>query len=622
MVNTFKYAWSRLATYVTGNTTDTRLPILTGIVGVFLFAFSAVRLFSHDFDNYAFLTFGVLIVTGAVSIPKRAGSAMNPLPIPIAAISVIAFTWGSPGAVIIVCMLAVFIALVARGSLRSDPWTVVVVPSLTGLSVASVWALTWLSSRLVGHTEDGLSHEAFQTWINDYTEYVVVFAVLLTLWAPLDAAIGAWVKTKSRNGRLSETRGNPYVDHAVLTGLTVAAAVTLTFFGFYRDVLLEVLPVAIPVVILLLVAMRGLPGTASSARSAKATQVNKMEQLTESLGKATTEASVDVIVRKDFPEALNVWAASYMGLAQGKPANKRGRVILPLKWDQELLGWLALDGRDPYSDHELDDLAVSQLSRRVYEIYKNEREIAALAEVEDRAAYLAERVDEEHKLFAAAQHEVGNPLAIIDGYLGLMRMGVLDEGEKVEALSAMQLASKRIKLVSQSLLTLAAAERGQVSPTLEHITLSSLVAPMTVEYRYMFEDSSVTVTTATPDATVLVDVMWVRQVVDNLVSNAGKATREGGDVSVKLTVIDQDLQVQVTDTGTGIPEEDLATVREAFIRSASKSNRKVPGVGLGLYIVTGLMGLHGGRLEITSSLSVGTTVTATFTGVLQDPQTS
>ena len=622
MVNTFKYAWSRLATYVTGNTTDTRLPILTGIVGVFLFAFSAVRLFSHDFDNYAFLTFGVLIVTGAASIPKRAGSAMNPLPIPIAAISVIAFTWGSPGAVIIVCMLAVFIALVARGSLRSDPWTVVVVPSLTGLSVASVWALTWLSSRLVGHTEDGLSHEAFQTWINDYTEYVVVFAVLLTLWAPLDAAIGAWVKTKSRNGRLSETRGNPYVDHAVLTGLTVAAAVTLTFFGFYRDVLLEVLPVAIPVVILLLVAMRGLPGTASSARSAKATQVNKMEQLTESLGKATTEASVDVIVRKDFPEALNVWAASYMGLAQGKPANKRGRVILPLKWDQELLGWLALDGRDPYSDHELDDLAVSQLSRRVYEIYKNEREIAALAEVEDRAAYLAERVDEEHKLFAAAQHEVGNPLAIIDGYLGLMRMGVLDEGEKVEALSAMQLASKRIKLVSQSLLTLAAAERGQVSPTLEHITLSSLVAPMTVEYRYMFEDSSVTVTTATPDATVLVDVMWVRQVVDNLVSNAGKATREGGDVSVKLTVIDQDLQVQVTDTGTGIPEEDLATVREAFIRSASKSNRKVPGVGLGLYIVTGLMGLHGGRLEITSSLSVGTTVTATFTGVLQDPQTS
>ncbi len=622
MVNTFKYAWSRLATYVTGNSTDSRLPILTGIVGVFLFAFSALRLFSQDFDNYAFLTFSMLIVTGAASIPKRAGSAMNPLPIPIAAIAVVAFSWGSPGAVIVVCMLAVFIALVARGSLRRDPWTVIMVPSLTGLSVASVWALTWLTSRLVGHTEAGLNREAYQNWINDYTEYVAVFAILLTLWAPIDAAIGSWVKQKSRNGRLSETRGNPYVDHVVLTGLTTAAAVTLTFFGFYRDVLLEVLPVAVPVVILLLVAMRGLPGTASSARSVKATQVNKMEQLTESLGKATTEAAVDVIVRKDFPEALNVWAASYMGLAQGKPANKRGRVILPLKWDQELLGWLALDGPDPYSDHELDDLAISQLSRRVYEIYKNEREIAALAEVEDRAAYLAERVDEEHKLFAAAQHEVGNPLAIIDGYLGLMRMGVLDEGEKVEALSAMQLASKRIKLVSQSLLTLAAAERGQVSPTLEYITLSSLVAPMTVEYGYMFEDSSVTVTTATPDATVLVDVMWVRQVVDNLVSNAGKATREGGDVSVKLTVIDQDLQVQVTDTGTGIPEEDLATVREAFIRSASKSNRKVPGVGLGLYIVTGLMGLHGGRLEITSSLSVGTTVTATFTGVLQDPQTS
>ena len=104
--------------------------------------------------------------------------------------------------------------------------------------------------------------------------------------------------------------------------------------------------------------------------------------------------------------------------------------------------------------------------------------------------------------------------------------------------------------------------------------------------------------------------MWEKMVL-NLLSNAFKFTLEGS-VLVRLRVVGNDVQLSVTDTGTGIPEEELPRVFERFHRVESSQGRTFEGTGIGLALVRELARLHGGTVDVTSSLARGSTFTLTI----------
>ena len=95
--------------------------------------------------------------------------------------------------------------------------------------------------------------------------------------------------------------------------------------------------------------------------------------------------------------------------------------------------------------------------------------------------------------------------------------------------------------------------------------------------------------------------------IDNMVDNAVKYTPEDGSVTVAMSVSEDEVSVEVTDTGIGISPADQAHVFSAFHRSTNPNALSIPGTGLGLPIAQRIAESHGGTLELTSELGQGST---------------
>ncbi|HVO17105.1 MAG TPA: HAMP domain-containing sensor histidine kinase, partial [Alphaproteobacteria bacterium] len=109
------------------------------------------------------------------------------------------------------------------------------------------------------------------------------------------------------------------------------------------------------------------------------------------------------------------------------------------------------------------------------------------------------------------------------------------------------------------------------------------------------------------------DERKIKQILLNLVSNGIKFTPAGGFVRVEARLgEDGGIEIEVSDNGIGIAEEDIPRALERFGQVADVMTRKHSGTGLGLPLAIGMVELHGGRLEITSEVGKGTTVTVKF----------
>ncbi|HEY7609855.1 MAG TPA: HAMP domain-containing sensor histidine kinase [Alphaproteobacteria bacterium] len=109
------------------------------------------------------------------------------------------------------------------------------------------------------------------------------------------------------------------------------------------------------------------------------------------------------------------------------------------------------------------------------------------------------------------------------------------------------------------------------------------------------------------------DAKAFKQIVINLLSNAIKFTNAGGRIFVlPATTPEGDLSLRVIDTGIGIKQSDLARILQPFERIGAAQSRAKPGAGLGLSLVTALVGLHGGTFQIQSKVGVGTIATVIF----------
>jgi signal transduction histidine kinase len=218
---------------------------------------------------------------------------------------------------------------------------------------------------------------------------------------------------------------------------------------------------------------------------------------------------------------------------------------------------------------------------------------------------------------AAMSHELRTPLNAVIGFsemLGGEIYGPLGHARYKEYVEDIRTSGVHLLALINDLLDLSRLDAGQLELLEEDVDLAEVVAEALKIVRPRAQNANIRLFEAieAPELAVRGDRRRIRQVVINLLANAVKFTPEKGTVRVTIRRQGDEAAIVVTDTGIGIAKEDIPRAFERFHQIDSSRSRKYDGAGLGLPLSKELMELHEGRLEMESTLQVGTTVTMLF----------
>ncbi|NYD57619.1 protein-histidine pros-kinase [Nocardioides marinisabuli] len=240
--------------------------------------------------------------------------------------------------------------------------------------------------------------------------------------------------------------------------------------------------------------------------------------------------------------------------------------------------------------------------------------VATVRDITERLRLEAEADRLRDELLATVTHELRTPLTSIIGYAEL-----LDELEQdtLTPLGRDMLekirsnADRELRLVTD-LLTMAVGNLDQIRLRLQDVDVLALAGEVVTERRREARRKGVALHVR-GDAETLTPVRGDRhrltQVMDNLVGNAVKFTPAGGRVDVTVSALADSIVITVADTGAGIELQEQKKVFERLYRSRSATADQVPGTGLGLALVDGIVDAHRGSVALTSTPGEGTTVT-------------
>jgi two-component system phosphate regulon sensor histidine kinase PhoR len=216
---------------------------------------------------------------------------------------------------------------------------------------------------------------------------------------------------------------------------------------------------------------------------------------------------------------------------------------------------------------------------------------------------------------ANVSHELRTPLTAIRGYAETLLGGALEDPVRARSfLGVIDRHSERLSRLIDDLLTLSDLELGKSPLKKEAVLLEALVAETMEVLGEKADRGQVTIVKDLPPGLPLLlgDPDRLQQVLINLADNAVKYTPPGGKVTIAARRLDDrdtpGVEISVTDTGGGIPTEELPRLTERFYRVDKARSRELGGTGLGLAIVKHIVQAHGGKLHIASTVNVGTSV--------------
>lgn len=278
------------------------------------------------------------------------------------------------------------------------------------------------------------------------------------------------------------------------------------------------------------------------------------------------------IVRKLGPR-------SYMGV----PLSARGRVF-------GVVSFLAAESGRRYDE---SDLRVAEdLAHRAGIALDNARLVEAL-----RAA--DRRKDE---FLALLGHELRNPLAPIRNALQIFRIPESDAEAREVARGIMERQVEQIIRLVDDLLDIARIMRGKIELRRQPLDLAVVVARAVETVQPLLEAEQHTLTVAVaPEVRVHGDVVRLAQVVSNLLTNAGRYTPRGGQITLTVEQTADQALLRVRDTGIGISPDLLPHIFEMFFQADQHSGNTHGGMGIGLSLVRGLIELHGGSVAAHSA---------------------
>jgi signal transduction histidine kinase len=234
---------------------------------------------------------------------------------------------------------------------------------------------------------------------------------------------------------------------------------------------------------------------------------------------------------------------------------------------------------------------------------------AQLSQYADRKRSDATAARMKDQFVATVSHELRTPLAAMDGWLHILldgEPGPLNE-EQHRFLTTVKRNSDRLMRLVGDLLLIGQMDAGQFTLDLGDVDIVELVGETVALFQGAATEKRIEMNTDTgPRAVVLGDRLRLGQLLSNLVSNAVKFTPEDGQVWIRVGEHNGTCQVEVTDSGIGIPAADRAHLFERFYRASTATG--IAGSGLGLAISKAIAEAHGGTIRIADSGGSGTRV--------------
>jgi signal transduction histidine kinase len=237
---------------------------------------------------------------------------------------------------------------------------------------------------------------------------------------------------------------------------------------------------------------------------------------------------------------------------------------------------------------------------------QGEGEVAALAQAFNSMAADLEYAEQlRRNMVADVAHELRTPLSNIQGYLEAIQDGLVEpDGAAIRSLN--EEASLLSRLVDE-LQELSLAEAGELKLVYQAEDVANLVKQAIAPWQPQMAAKEVSLSLDLPGDLPLVNIDWQRinEVLHVLLENAVAHTPKGGIISVAARARAKWVEISVSDTGEGIPAEDLPHIFERFYRVDKSRTRATGGSGLGLTIARRLVEAHGGTVTAQSKLGKG-----------------
>lgn len=240
------------------------------------------------------------------------------------------------------------------------------------------------------------------------------------------------------------------------------------------------------------------------------------------------------------------------------------------------------------------------------------------ARIEEQIMQLQKNDLLRRELVANVSHDLRTPLATLKAYIETMQLKDFDWSlnERQKYLEVAGKHCQRLSSLVDDLFELASLDAQETKLDLEPFNIAELIQDVVQNYELPANKKNITLASNIEEghSFVIGDIGLVERVLENLINNALRHTPEGGTVSVILNPTDDYMNVQVLDTGGGIPEDALPHIFDRFYKIDNKENGSdaVSGFGLGLAIAKRIMDLHGGGIEVDSELHEGTRFTFSF----------
>ncbi len=260
---------------------------------------------------------------------------------------------------------------------------------------------------------------------------------------------------------------------------------------------------------------------------------------------------------------------------------------------------------------QADELTVIEPEERILQV----RAIGVRMRGTPRAAVILRDVTELRRLervrqdfVANVSHELRTPLTSIKGFIETLLHGAIDDpAHNRHFLTLVEEDVDRLARLTNDLLELSTVESIGKPKTLQAVDVLDILRDVveTLKLQIARKRISVTLPPAGPAHEARGDPDQIRQVCWNLLDNAVKYNLDGGRIGVEVAPRSGALAVRITDTGIGIPAEDLPRIFERFYRVDKARSRALGGTGLGLSIVKHIVEAHGGAVQVTSEPGQG-----------------
>lgn len=210
------------------------------------------------------------------------------------------------------------------------------------------------------------------------------------------------------------------------------------------------------------------------------------------------------------------------------------------------------------------------------------------------------------EMIANVSHDLRTPIMVMTGYAEtlLMKLGKIDLKNQEKYLNIILDSSNRLSNLIKQLFEYSKLEAEQIHPIKDAFQLAKLVKDTFARYQIIAKNKNVEIKIDCAENIPMVyaDISLIDRVIQNLMDNAIKFTPQNGVISICLYNQNDQVQVKISDTGKGIPEEKKNLIFERYEKSTSSS-----GAGLGLTIVKKILDMHDSKIQVDSKLNEGTT---------------